>query len=189
MQTLGCLNLALRRYGDITNQKEFMWDSLISRGLSLSELSMMANNMFGKIFFMEYAISLLYATFGAYFSTSIIYLYDSELGRINQLILILSLFNIAQAVFSVYRVHLMQDQGQKMCDQFYRIKKNLENICVSSSKKLDTDNAKKLDVLMSRFGETSPIRHGCQMAIAKFLDRRRLALRACWTMAPIYCKI
>ena len=165
MQTLGCLNLALRRYRSFTDQKKFKLsmntnklDSLISRGLSLSELSMMANNMFGKIFFMEYAVNLLYATFGAYFSTSIIYVYDSELGRINQLILILSMFNIAQAVFSTYRVHLMQNQGQKMCDQFYAIKKNLEDVCVTSSKNLDSEDAKKLDVLISRFAETSPIR-------------------------------
>ena len=161
MQTLGCLNLALRRYTDFTNHKSFTvnkWDSLISRGFSLSELSMMANDMFGEILFMEYAVNLMYATFGAYFATSIVNVYDSELGRINQPILILSLFNIAQAVFSIYRVYLMQNQGQKMCDQFYAIKKNLEDICVRSSKNLASDDSKKLDVLVSRFGETSPIR-------------------------------
>ena len=169
MQTLGCLNLALERYRDFTNQKEFdsegnerKWHSLISRGLTLSELSMRANSMFGKIFFMEYAVNILYATFGAYFSTSIIYVYDSESGRTNQLILILSMFNIAQAVFSTYRVHLMQSQGQKMCDQFQAIKKNLEDVCVNCSKNLDADNAKRLDVLISRFGETSPIRDAIQ---------------------------
>ena len=41
---------------------------------------------------------------------------------------------------------------------------------------------------VTRSSQSAPWRrHGCQMAIARFLDRMCLALRAQWTMAPLCC--
>lgn len=169
MQSLGCLSLALIRYEFVTKLKELKGldknklKTMISRGFSLYDLAKKANSAFGGIILTEYAVTLFYATFGIYFSTIIINIYDNKMGRLNQLVLILSIMNITLVVFSIYRVYLMQDKGQKLCDHFSAIKENLEDISMHFANKLEDEEARQLDVLISRFSSTDPPIRPCDV--------------------------
>ena len=168
MQSIGCLSLALMRYELVTRQQELKgWDkktltTMISRGFSLCDLAKKANSAFGGIILTEYGVTLFYATFGIYFSTILFDVYDDKMERFNQLVLILSVMNITLVVFSIYRVYLMQANGQKLCDHFSAIKENLEDFSMHFSNKLEDEEARRLDVLISRFSSAdsadSPIR-------------------------------
>ena len=168
MQSLGCLSLVLVRFELVTRQQELKgWDkktlrTMISRGFSLCNLAKQADSAFGGIILTEYGVTLFYATFGIYFSTVIHNVYDSELERINELVLILSVMNIILVVFSIYRVYLLQNKGQELCDHFSAIKENLEDFSMHFASKMEEEEARRLDILISRFssadGDQAPIR-------------------------------
>ena len=76
---------------------------MVSRGFALCDLVGKANQIFGCIIVAAYAFAIFLASFGIYFSFSVFNVYDSNKGRINELILILSISNIALVVFCTYR--------------------------------------------------------------------------------------
>ena len=107
-QTIGCLNLSLRRYKIVTSQEAKPDDkrklmSMVNRGFALCELISRGNHIFGGIILIAYAFAIFLASFGIYFSFSIFNIYDSDKGRINELVLILSMCTVALVVFCIYR--------------------------------------------------------------------------------------
>ena len=165
LQTIGCLSLALVKYELHTRHQELRgWDkktltTMISRGFSLCDLTKEANSAFGGIILTEYGVTLCYATLGIYFSTVVYNIYDDEMERINQLVLILSVMNITLLGFSRYREYLLQAKGQELCDHFSAIKENLEDFSIYFTNKLDEEEMRRLDILISRFSSRdSPIR-------------------------------
>ena len=76
---------------------------MLSRGLALSDLVNKGDNIFGGMILTTYAFAIFLASFGIYFSFSVFHVYDSELGRINELVTLLTLSNLTIATFSIYR--------------------------------------------------------------------------------------
>ena len=168
MQCIGSLDLALEKYEHMTKKKSLMCnggsqdesnENIISKGFSLYLLVKQANNVFGGIILMQYGFSLFFATFGIYFSTTIFKVYNKELGRINEMVLAFSMANIVTVIFMIYKIFMMQAKGQALCCHFAAIKDNLEGILMVFAKQLDSEEEKKLEVLISRFStKSSPIR-------------------------------
>ena len=162
LQGIGCLSMALVRYKAVTRPKDARGtqvSNIISTGFSLHDLARKANSAFGGIIMTEYAVTLFYSTFGIYFSTIIIEIYDDKLGRINQLVLILGMVNITLVVFSIYRVYLMQAMGQELCNHFSAITENLEDLSINFAKRVEDKEVRQLEVLIARFSApSSPIR-------------------------------
>ena len=71
MQCLGCLDQALFRYEEMTTllrrnkAAQNNMTSTISKGLSLTQLVTMANDMFGSIIVAEYGFNFWNATLGS----------------------------------------------------------------------------------------------------------------------------
>ena len=71
MQCLGCLDQALFRYEEMTTllrrnkAAQNNMNSTISKGLSLTQLVTMANDMFGRIIVAEYGFNFWNATLGS----------------------------------------------------------------------------------------------------------------------------
>ena len=76
---------------------------MLSKGLALCDLVNKGNNIFGGMILTAYAYAIFLASFGIYFSFSVFHVYDSGLGRINELVLLLTLCNLTIATFSIYR--------------------------------------------------------------------------------------
>ena len=134
-------------------------ENIISKGFSLYELVQQANNIFGGIILMQYGFSLFFATFGIYFSTTIFTVYNKELGSVNEMVLAFSLANIITVIFMIYKIFMMQAKGQAFCCHFAAIKENLESILMVFARQLDSEEEKKLEILISRFStKSSPIR-------------------------------
>ena len=77
---------------------------MVSRGFALCDLVSKVNHIFGGIILTAYAVAIFLASFGIYFSFSIFNVYDSDMGRINELVLILSVGNMTLVAFCIYRV-------------------------------------------------------------------------------------
>ena len=108
-QTIGCLNLALSRFKIIKSQKSKADDKrklipMVSRGFALCDLVSKGNHIFGGIILTAYAVAIFLASFGIYFSFSVFNVYDSDMGRINELVLILSVGMVTMVAFCIYRV-------------------------------------------------------------------------------------
>ena len=166
MQCIGCLDIALLRYDQLAKKKSAYMDntdqtieSIILKGLSLHELVMRANNMFGGIILMEYGFSLFFATFGIYFSTTIFNVYIKELAWVNEMVLVFSLVNICLFLLMIYKLYMMQSKGQVLCNHFAAIKDDLEGMSIIFARYLGLEDEKRLGVLISRFSAaSSPIR-------------------------------
>ena len=169
MQCLSCLEIALAKFDHLTKKKYMICaiggaddlsnENIISKGLCLHDLVKRANNMFGGILLYQYGHSLFFATFGIYFSTTILKVYIEEINWINEMVLMFSLANIIMVIFKIYKIYMMQAKGQVLCNHFASIKDNLENISLVFARNLDFEDERKLRVLISRFSTTSsPIR-------------------------------
>ena len=98
----------MTRFQDITCQQLKLGDRselrvMLSRGLALCDLVNKGDNIFGGMILTAYAYAIFLGSFGIYFSFSVFHVYDSELGRINELVLLLTLCNLTIATFSIYR--------------------------------------------------------------------------------------
>ena len=166
MQCIGCLDIALLKYDQLAKKKSTSMDSMnqtiesiILKGLSLHELVIRANNMFGGIILMEYGFSLFFATFGIYFSTTIFKVYIKELAWVNEMVLVFSLLNICLFLLMIYKIYMMQSKGQVLCNHFAAIKVTLESMSIIFARHLGLEDEKRLALLISRFSATSsPIR-------------------------------
>ena len=76
---------------------------MLSRGLALCDLVNKGDNIFGGMILTAYSYAIFLGCFGIYFSFSVFHVYDSGLGRINELVLLLTLSNFTIATFSIYR--------------------------------------------------------------------------------------
>ena len=106
----------LRTRGNKTTQNNI--SSTISRGLSLTELVALANNMFGSLIVAEYGFNFWSATLGTYLSFTLIDVYDAELGRINELVLLFGSGMAIMSLFSMFRIYIMQAKGQDISNRF-----------------------------------------------------------------------
>ena len=149
LQCIGCLGLALSRYEEFTKENTLRKDeetvgAIIARGFALFDLVKLANNMFGNMIMVQYAVNLFFTTFGIYFSTCVFNVYTSQNGQVNEFLLIFCIANIALVVLSLYQLYIMQDKGQKLCDHFNGIRENLEATSINLSRSLDPEKDKQL---------------------------------------------
>ena len=105
----------LRTRGNKTTQNNI--SSTISRGLSLTELVALANNMFGSLIVAEYGFNFWSATLGTYLSFTLIDVYDAELGRINELVLMFGSGMAIMSLFCMFRIYIMQAKGQDISNR------------------------------------------------------------------------
>ena len=125
MQCLGCLEQALLRYEEITTllrargikAAQNNLSSTISRGISLTELVTLANDMFGSIIVAEYGFNFWSATLGTYLSFNLVNVYDSDHGRINELVLIFGSGMVITSLLSIFRIYIMQAKGQDLSNR------------------------------------------------------------------------
>ena len=166
LQCIGCLDLALFHYKKITsrmrescNTKEKSIGYIISRGFSLIELNQTTNNMFGGLIMAEYGFNLFHTTYGIYFSTTIIHVYNQEQDCIDKLVLFFCTFSFVLALLSIVRMYILQAKGQHLSNKHARIRQNLESISIRFAGKLERKEERQLEVLISHFSATtSPIR-------------------------------
>ena len=163
LQCIGCWDRALYQYEQITlkwNQSpENKVACLISRGFPFIELNQIVNNMFGGLILAEYGLNLFYTTFGIYFSTTIIDVYNTDLGCVDKLVLFFASFSIMLVILSISRIYILQARGQRLSNKYARIRQNLENILITFADKLERKEERQLEVLISHFSATtSPIR-------------------------------
>ena len=156
LQCFGCLDQALSRYEEMTKMLRTRKDkvaqnhlaSIISRGLSLTELVTLANDMLGSIIVAEYGFNFWSATLGTYLSFTLIDVWDPELGRINELVLLFGSGMAIMSVFSIYRMYIMQAKGQDLSNRAYVIKKNLKAILIDMAGTLDPAEERRLEALI-----------------------------------------
>ena len=125
MQCLGCLDQALFRYEEMTTLLRTRGNktaqnnisSTISRGISLTELVALANDMFGILIVAEYGFNFWGATLGTYLSFTLINVYDAELGRINELVLMFGSGMAIMSLFCMFRIYIMQAKGQDISNR------------------------------------------------------------------------
>ena len=115
--------------------------------------------MFGGLILAEYGLNLFYTTFGIYFSTTIIDVYNTDLGCVDKLVLFFASFSIMLVILSISRIYILQARGQHLSNKYARIRQNLENILITFADKLERKEERQLEVLISHFSATtSPIR-------------------------------
>ena len=161
MQCLGCLDQALFRYEEMTTLLRIRGNkaalnnlaSTISRGLSLTELITLANDMFGTIIVAEYGFNFWSATLGTYLSFTLINVYDSELGRINELVLMFGSGMMVMSLFSIFRIYIMQAKGQDLSNRCSTIKRNLKAVLINTAGSLDAAEERRLEALIADVSE------------------------------------
>ena len=163
LQCIGCWDRALYQYEQITFKLKQGYKNnvvcIISRGLHFIELNQIVNNVFGGFILAEYGLNLFYTTFGIYFSTTIIKVYNTELGCIDKLVLFFASYSIMLVILSVSRIYILQAKGQCLSNKYARIRQNLEHISINFADKLERKEEKQLEVLISHFSApSSPVR-------------------------------
>ena len=166
LQCIGCWDRALYQYEQITFKLKQGYGyknncvCIISRGLHFIELNQIVNKVFGGFILAEYGLNLFYTTFGIYFSTTIIKVYNTELGCIDKLVLFFASYSIMLVILSVSRIYILQAKGQCLSNKYARIRQNLEHISINFADKLERKEERQLEVLISHFSApcSSPVR-------------------------------
>ena len=164
LQCLGCWDRALIKFEQVTfklNQSgvsKCPSNDIISRGLSFIELNEFMNLMFGGLLVLEYGYDLFNTTFGLYFSTTIVNIYNTKLGCIDLVVLFFASFSIMLVIMSIRRLYIFQAEGQGLSNNYARIRQNLEHISINFADNLKRKEERQLEVLISHFSCPCPVR-------------------------------
>ena len=164
LQCLGCWDRALNKFEQVTfelNQSgvsKCPTNDIIVRGLSFIELNGFMNLMFGGLLVFEYGYDLFNTTFGLYFSTTIVNIYNTKLECIDFVVLFFTSFSIMLVIISTRRLYIFQAEGQGLTNKYARIRQNLEHISINLADKLKRKEEKQLEVLISHFSCPCPVR-------------------------------